>query len=34
MVGVVPERFNPGEFAAFETAIKKLYFVLDCRPVA
>ena len=34
MVGVVLDRSTPESFAAFETAIKKLTFVLDCHLVA
>ena len=34
MVGVVLDRSTPESFAAFETAIKKLKFVLDCHLVA
>lgn len=34
MVGVVLDRSTPESFAAFETAIVKLKFVLDCHLVA
>jgi len=34
MVGVVLDRSTPESFAAFEAAIKKLSFVLDCYLVA
>ena len=34
MVGVVLDRSTPESFAAFEAAIKKLNFVLDCHLVA
>ncbi len=34
MVGVVLDRSTPNSFNAFETAIKKLSFVLDCHLVA
>ena len=34
MVGVVLDRSTPESFAAFEAAIKKLSFVLDCHLVA
>jgi len=34
MVGVVLDRSTPESFAAFESAIKKLHFVLDCHLVA
>ncbi|WP_419904953.1 Lrp/AsnC family transcriptional regulator [Kiloniella sp.] len=34
MVGVVLDRSTPESFAEFETAIKKLDFVLDCHLVA
>ena len=34
MVGVVLDRSTPDSFAAFEAAIKKLSFVLDCYLVA
>lgn len=34
MVGVVLDRSTPESFAAFEAAIKKLDFVLDCHLVA
>ena len=34
MVGVVLDRSTPERFAAFEAAIKKLNFVLDCHLVA
>lgn len=34
MVGVVLDRSTPESFAAFEKAIKKLSFVLDCHLVA
>jgi Lrp/AsnC family leucine-responsive transcriptional regulator len=34
MVGVVLDRSTPESFAAFETAIRKLSFVLDCHLVA
>ena len=34
MVGVVLDRSTPESFAAFEDAIKKLNFVLDCHLVA
>lgn len=34
MVGVVLDRSTPNSFKAFETAIKKLSFVLDCHLVA
>lgn len=34
MVGVVLDRSTPKSFATFETAIKKLSFVLDCHLVA
>lgn len=34
MVGVVLDRSTPESFAAFETAIRKLPFILDCHLVA
>ena len=34
MVGVVLDRSTPESFAAFEAAIRKLNFVLDCHLVA
>ena len=34
MVGVVLDRSTPESFAAFEAAIRKLSFVLDCHLVA
>jgi Lrp/AsnC family leucine-responsive transcriptional regulator len=34
MVGVVLDRSTPDSFAAFEAAIRKLRFVLDCHLVA
>ena len=34
MVGVVLDRSTPESFRAFEAAIKKLNFVLDCHLVA
>jgi Lrp/AsnC family leucine-responsive transcriptional regulator len=34
MVGVVLDRSTPESFAAFETAVAKLKFVLDCHLVA
>lgn len=34
MVGVVLDRSTPDSFAAFETAVAKLSFVLDCHLVA
>jgi Lrp/AsnC family leucine-responsive transcriptional regulator len=34
MVGVVLDRSTPDSFAAFETAVAKLPFVLDCHLVA
>jgi Lrp/AsnC family leucine-responsive transcriptional regulator len=34
MVGVVLDRSTPESFAAFETAVRKLPFILDCHLVA
>ncbi len=34
MVGVVLDRSTPESFAAFESAVKKLPFILDCHLVA